>query len=116
MQSGQGDLRSWERVPGGHAPVLLKPRGGAQSTGQLADISRGGASFVCGLVLAPGSEIDVELPAANGAVAARVARVGANVLAVAFRQDPTTLAQIDRVLAFVKAAGSPGAMEFRAAS
>jgi methyl-accepting chemotaxis protein len=107
MRAQKADLRRWERVPGGQARVLLTPRGGARVEGHLADISRGGASIVCSLVLEAGAELKVEMAASGGAIAARVVRRASDSLSVAFRQDPETLAQVDQALAAVRDATEP---------
>jgi hypothetical protein len=48
--------------------------------------------------LSPGAQLEVDLPAAGGAVTGRVARSEANGLAVVFSSDPVGLARIDRAL------------------
>ncbi len=106
---GKGDAQRWEQVPAGQVPVTLTPRGGAPASGRLVDISRGGASIVCGLAPRPGTELELELPGAAGAVAARVARGTADTLTVAFRQDTATLARVDRALAALRQGAAPRA-------
>ncbi len=108
MRAQKGALRRWERVPGGAAPILLTPRGGAPCTGRLVDISRGGASISCALALDPGAEVSVVLPGTGGVVAARVVRTEGETIAIAFRQDPISLANIDRALETVVAASAHG--------
>jgi methyl-accepting chemotaxis protein len=104
MRAQKGVHRRWERMPGGSAPVVLTPRGGVPCNGRLADISRGGASISCALVLDPGAEVSVALPGTGAVVAARVVRNEGETLAVAFRQDPISLANVDRALEAVVAA------------
>jgi methyl-accepting chemotaxis protein len=69
----------------------------------IADISRGGVSLRCECQEAVGTEVQVELPGADGAVVARIVRSGGSALALAFRLDEATLRQVDQVLAAMDA-------------
>ncbi|MBK1659110.1 methyl-accepting chemotaxis protein [Paracraurococcus ruber] len=99
MRSDDGERRRFERIPAGEARAVLRPRGGGSDTAaEMLDISRGGLALRCGLVLAAGTEMEMDLPGAGGPVAARVARAANGILALAFRQDPATLQRVDRVM------------------
>ena len=97
MRAAEGERRRWERIPGGGARVLLKARHGDEVVGELEDISRGGALVACTATIGGGDEVDVRLPGMDDDVPARVARNGHD-LALLFRQDPGSLARIDRVM------------------
>ncbi|MDO9711057.1 cache domain-containing protein [Paracraurococcus lichenis] len=99
MRADESEQRHYERVPGGGASARLRPgQGGAAVQAEIRDISRGGAALVCALALPAGAEVELDLPGAGMPVAARVARTDDGVLAVTFRQDPATLACIDRTI------------------
>ena len=68
---------------------------------ELTDVSRGGAPLVCTVALSASDEIDVELPGAEGPTSARVVRADRRCLALAFRQDPASLARIDTAMALL---------------
>jgi methyl-accepting chemotaxis protein len=98
MRSTEGERRRWERISGGRARISLRPPHGAEIVGELDDISGGGASAVCTASLDVGAEVEVRLPGAGDVVPARVVRSAGRNLGVAFRQDPTSLARIDRAM------------------
>jgi methyl-accepting chemotaxis protein len=92
------ERRRYERVSGRGRSVRLFVPGREAITTRLNDLSRGGAALACDLQLTVGDEVGIELPDADGAIAARVVRSGAGILAVVFHQDATDLARLDRVL------------------
>jgi methyl-accepting chemotaxis protein len=99
LRSSQGEQRAWERVEAGGATVSVRPAEGVLISASLVDISRGGAMLACAARLEPGADIELELPAPGGSVHARVVRTDGQALALTFRQDPASLAKIDKVLA-----------------
>ena len=107
MRSEEGDeRRRWERVPGGLAPVSLRPRDGGEVIGELDDISRGGALVVCATALGAGTEVDLVLPGAGDAVPARVVRNTGRNLALAFRQESGSVARICQAIDAIAAASA----------
>jgi methyl-accepting chemotaxis protein len=110
MRGDEDERRRWERVSGHGTAATLRARGRGEARATLRDISRGGAALTgggAGLDLPPGTEVELDLPGAGGGVPARVARMEAGpggVLALAFRQDPATLARVDAAIAALKPA------------
>ncbi len=95
----EAERRGYERIPGGGRHAVLLVPGGGRSDAVIQDISRGGAALLTSWTGAPGSDVTVELPGAKAAVLARVVRGGKGSVALAFRQDPGALANLDQALA-----------------
>jgi len=104
MRADEGERWQWERVSGRGARAALRPRGGAARSAELLDVSRGGALLVCAVHLEAGAEIDVELPGTDRPVAARVVRADGQRLALAFRQDPSSVTRIDAAMTWLSTA------------
>jgi methyl-accepting chemotaxis protein len=94
----EAERRMYERIPGNGAMAVLRAPGTAGLRAPIVDISRGGLSLKCGWTGDPGSEIEVILPETEAAAVTRLVRSANGVLALAFRQDTTTLALVDQVL------------------
>lgn len=92
------ERRKYERIAGAGAPVRLSgSRGEAEA--RIADIGRGGVSLHGALAGMPhGAAVRIQLPATATPVAARLVRHIPDGAAFAFRQDPESLALIDRAL------------------
>ena len=60
----------------------------------LSDVSLGGAALLCEWPCDIGAEVLVGLPGANDFVSARIVTSCQGLLAVAFRQDETTLKRV----------------------
>jgi methyl-accepting chemotaxis protein len=93
-----GERRSYERIAGNGATVGLHVPGRPPVRVMLMGLSRGGAALQCEQSLPAGSQVEVELPAAGGAVPARVVRCVGGLLAVVFQQEPAAVVRIDRAL------------------
>jgi methyl-accepting chemotaxis protein len=98
LRDDSGERRRFERIAGNGAPVGLQVSGAPPMQAMLRDLSRGGAGLSCDRSLATGSQIEVTLPSAGGAVSARVVRCGGGLLGVVFSQEPSAVARIDRAL------------------
>ena len=98
IRAKSSDHRRWLRIPGGNSRIALRLTGGRETTAELVNISRGGALLACDLKCDSGTELDITLPGTDAPVPARIVRVKADGVGVAFRQDPATLARIDRVM------------------
>ena len=96
--SNESERRLYERMSGQGSQATLEVTGKAAVAANVRDISRGGVALEYAGRLPVGTEVRVELAGAGGAVAARVARNDAGMLALAFRQDPATLARLDAAL------------------
>ncbi len=97
----EAERRRYERVLGrGHRAVLEAP-GQARTEAAIQDISRGGISLVGSWPGGSGSEVMVALPGTTTAVQARVVRSGGGQIALAFRQEPASLAHVDKALAAI---------------
>jgi len=93
------DRRASGRIAGNNTEAVLRLPGRVAQRVPIIDISRGGVSLRCDEVAEAGTEVEVELPGAEGAVRARSVRCDRGVLALAFRQDEAVLRRVDRVLA-----------------
>ncbi|MGG5810350.1 methyl-accepting chemotaxis protein [Falsiroseomonas sp. CW058] len=98
MRTEAGEARRYERIPGRQAEALLRHAGAAERRVVIRDISRGGVALECDLALDAGTELRLTLPGGQAPVMARVVRAADRLLALAFRQDGATLAQVDRAL------------------
>jgi methyl-accepting chemotaxis protein len=98
MRGGNSQRRRYERIPGGGMMAVMKLRDGTSVPSEVKDISRGGTAIACNAAVEAGMDVLMTLPDAGGDVAGRIARIANGVLAITFRQDPTTLERIDRVL------------------
>jgi methyl-accepting chemotaxis protein len=97
VRDDTGERRQFERIAGNGAAVTVRTAGRDATRVGLQDISLGGAAVNCDWRLAPGTEIEIELPDAGGFVTARVVRSSDHRLAVVFRQDQATATRVDRV-------------------
>jgi methyl-accepting chemotaxis protein len=96
--TAEQDRRRYERIPGHGAEARLQMSGQADVRLEIIDVSRSGMALRHTAKLDRGAEVRVELPGATAAVLARVVRADGKTIALAFRQDPAALAQLDRVL------------------
>jgi methyl-accepting chemotaxis protein len=97
------DRRRYERISGNGAQAVLRASGQAEMRVAIEDISRGGLGVRTGWWAETGTEVQVELPGAEGAVAARTVRSRDGLLALAFRQDEAVLRRVDQALARIGA-------------
>jgi methyl-accepting chemotaxis protein len=92
------ERRKYERIPGGGASVQLTGPGGTRPA-EIANISRGGLALAGQLSDWPaGTGVTILLPGTGEPVSARLVRHEGVQAAFAFRQDPASLALIDRAL------------------
>jgi methyl-accepting chemotaxis protein len=107
--TSERDRRGYERTGGNGAEATLRMAGKAAQRVAINDISRGGLSLRCDLTAAAGTEVQVELPGVDGALGARIVRSERGILALAFRQDASLLARVDRALAHIGTLGGKAA-------
>ena len=100
------ERRQYERIPGDGIPVSLRSEAYGTATVKLIDFSSGGAALSCGWPCQPGTEIMLRLPDGGSEVSSRVVELRTGVVAVAFRQDPDTLDQLDRAARWITARNS----------
>jgi hypothetical protein len=99
----QNDIhgRKYERIPcNGATATLIVPGGSNDRNNSRVDvaienISRGGAALRSAWTGAVGDAVQLVVPGLPAPLDARVVRYNDDVLAVAFRQDDTTLARVD---------------------
>ncbi len=104
------DRRSYRRISGSGMQVRFGCRQlNAPQMLELLDISRGGAALAGKLTLESGVEVTVELPGLSTPVHGRLARAGEGRIAVAFRQDPDTLAALEQAITAIEARATPRA-------
>ena len=101
--------RQYERIAGNGTEAVLCLPDGARRRVAIEDISRGGVSLRSDWWTDAGTEVQVELPGAGGAVAARTVRSDGRVLALAFRNDEAALQRIDGALACIGAEATKAA-------
>jgi len=98
MRADDAERRRYERVPCPGTQVLLQA-GEEAVAATLRDISRSGAALSCTHADLPaGTEVMLLLPDPEVSIPGRVARSFPDGMAIAFRQNPETLADADRVL------------------
>jgi methyl-accepting chemotaxis protein len=104
--------RRWERVPGHDTKATLTvPRDNGES-GQreiavtLRDISRGGAALHSAWTGDAGVPVELALPGASARLAARLVRHDGRIVAITFRQDDRTMADIDAAIAHLTRDGA----------
>jgi len=97
------DRRLYERIPGNGAQAVLHAPGQAPGRVAIVDISRGGLAVRSGWSGDVGREVQLELPGADGIVAARVVRAEKGLLGLAFLQEEKTLRRVDHALARIGA-------------
>ena len=103
MAQEESFRRKYDRTPCDGAPALLSVPGGDTRTVHVQDISRGGAALLTSWSGEVGSELSLIVPG-MAPISARVIRCGANLVAVAFRQDDANLALADAALPILTAA------------
>jgi len=103
MRADNTQRRRYERMPGHGARAMLGWHGAAPLPVEIRDMSRGGIALICPTSLPAGTEVQVTLPGHDDTVAGRIARAEPGILAVAFRQDPAAIVQIDRAMDMIMA-------------
>ena len=102
MNAEDGFRRHCERVPGNDSPARLSAPDGRRTDATIKDISRGGAALCCVLDRAVGDEVDVTVsPGGSGGfgpIRGRIVRQASGVVAVAFRQDPASMAAAEAAM------------------
>jgi methyl-accepting chemotaxis protein len=93
------ERRRYERLPGNGQDAELRVGGNAPIPTIIVDISRGGVALACGTRLDAGAE--TVLTAAGITIPGRVARAIDGGIAIAFRQNPETLVDADRLIGAV---------------
>ena len=95
--------RKYERIEGAGTQVDLRRAEHGTASKKIIDISLGGAALACDWPCEAGTEIMLCLPGGGPEVSSRVVSVRGNVLAVAFRQDPQTLAHVAQAIDWITA-------------
>ena len=97
-KGGEDERRLYERIDGGGANATLQVEGRAPLSARIIDISRGGLQLQCIISAAAGADGQITL--ADGTrIGCRIARNSRELVGIAFRQDPASLALIDKALA-----------------
>jgi hypothetical protein len=86
----------------------LTMQGFAEVQTILCDISRGGIACICEITPPAGKEVKVALPSV-GSLSGRVVRSTNDIVTIAFRQDDTSMALVDRTLDTIKRVRSTAA-------
>jgi methyl-accepting chemotaxis protein len=104
-KTDEEDRRRYERVDGRDAIATLHVPGGDAMRVTIVNVSRGGLALRTEWVAPAGIEVQVELPGAGAAVAARVVRNEGRLLMLAFRQEAAMLRRVDAALDQIAAQG-----------
>jgi methyl-accepting chemotaxis protein len=96
--ANEEDRRRYERIGGAGATAAIRAGDRTGSNVAITDISRGGVALGCDWSMAPGTEVQLDLPGVSEPVQARVCRAAGGKLGLAFRQDLATLRHVDTVL------------------
>ena len=91
--------RLYERVAGSRTPVTLSLPGGRRANATLRDISVGGVALHTEASGDVGEEVTILFAGSRAPAHGRVVRHGLGVLAIAFRQDDATMAEVERAIA-----------------
>jgi methyl-accepting chemotaxis protein len=97
----EAERRRYERISGRGRRAVLESPGHARTEAVIRDISRGGMVLAVSWPGGVGSEVTVALPGTTAPVPARVVRSDDAHTALAFRQEPAALANVDRALAVI---------------
>ena len=97
----EAERRRYERISGRGQRAMLEAPGQPPAEAVIQDVSRGGIALAVAWQGAPGSEVIVPLPGAAVPVPARVVRSDDGHAALAFRQQPAALANVDKALAAI---------------
>jgi methyl-accepting chemotaxis protein len=97
VRDDSGERRKYERIDGNGIVATLRGDGRTMEA-VVRNISRGGAALACDWSLPAGTPLEIDLSAAGGSIAGRVARSAGGVLIAVFSADPTVLERIDRAL------------------
>ncbi|HEY2621562.1 MAG TPA: methyl-accepting chemotaxis protein [Acetobacteraceae bacterium] len=104
-KTDEEDRRRYERVDGHDATATLQVPGREPMRVAIGNVSRGGVALRTEWSAQAGTEVQVELPGAGGAVTARVVRGEGRVLVLAFRQEEAMLHRVDAALDRIAAQG-----------
>ena len=96
--TNEEERRRYERIAGNGTEAVLRSAGQPERRGVILDISRGGTAIRTDWQPSVGTEVQVELPGAGGAVTGRAVRWQNGMLALAFRQEETMLRRVDQAL------------------
>ena len=96
--ANEEDRRRYERIGGAGATAAIRAGDRTGSNVAIIDISRGGVALGCDWSMAPGTEVQLDLPGVSEPVQARVCRAAGGKLGLAFRQDLANLRRVDTVL------------------
>jgi methyl-accepting chemotaxis protein len=97
VRDGGTERRAYERVSGAGATASLTIPGTPELKAEVRDISLGGIALLCSVTAPCGIEVQVGLPA-GGNVTGRIVRAANGEVVVTFRQDPATIARVERAI------------------
>lgn len=99
VQSDAADRRRSERLDGRDVRAILRIAGKTAVRVIMKDLSASGVALHHSGNLAPGTEIEIDLPDAGGEVSGLVVRAADGVVGIAFSDVPGMRARVDRALA-----------------
>jgi hypothetical protein len=108
-KTDEDNRRRYERIDGNGSRATLRVRGGEDAQVAIVNISRGGVALRTDWFAPAGTEVQLGLPGASGAVVARTVRSQGGMLALAFRQDESVLRQVDIALEHIDSRNARGA-------
>jgi methyl-accepting chemotaxis protein len=100
--TGEEDRRQYQRIPGNGAQAVLRMPGHSEARVSIVDVSCGGIAVYSDWWADVGSEVQLQLPGADGTVIARTVRSDKGVLGLAFRQSDDTALRVNQALAHIR--------------
>jgi methyl-accepting chemotaxis protein len=97
VRSDSGERRRSERLAGNGVSATLRIPGREAMRVVVKDLSRNGVGLLS-QTIPLGTQVEIDLPEAGGAVPAQVVRCEDGITALAFREDAASGARIDRAL------------------
>jgi methyl-accepting chemotaxis protein len=98
VQNDSGERRRFERIAGNGVTATLRAPGMAPIKAVIHDFSRTGVALRHGGPVAAGKDVEIDLPDAGGSVTGRVVRAADGLVAIAFSEDSSMVARIERSL------------------
>jgi len=103
VQIDDAEKRRYMRIAGNGTTVTIETAGQPARQARIQDISRSGMALESGWASAAGVEARITFPGDRTVLSGRVARTGVGIVAIVFRQDNATIAEVDRIIDSIKA-------------
>jgi methyl-accepting chemotaxis protein len=98
VRTDSGERRQFERLAAGSVVATLQVPGQEAAQVTVRDLSQGGIAVRYSKPVAPGTDVSLTLPGADGALTGKVVRLENGVVAIEFRDDATVRSRALRAL------------------